>query len=133
VVPWRDAGRNCLQLKAELAATSGSPADAVMLARQALAAVQSDPVRSSSDGFAVPLAHKLVGDMLWRTGDRAGAISAWQAGLAAWPKGIAETPLQLGARGEMLRGIGQRAPGGRIAAQLAAMGYRQSITNRAKM
>jgi hypothetical protein len=31
----------------------------------------------------------------------------------------------------MLRGIGQRAEGMRVASQLMAMGYRQSLSNRA--
>jgi hypothetical protein len=34
-------------------------------------------------------------------------------------------------RGEMLRGIGQRDEGMQIASRLAAMGYRQSLSNRA--
>ncbi|HVJ70300.1 MAG TPA: hypothetical protein VM531_02130, partial [Sphingomicrobium sp.] len=61
------------------------------------------------------------------------ARAAWKAGLDAWPKGIAETPRQLAERGEMLRGIGQRAEGMRVASQLAAMGYRQSLSNRARV
>ena len=78
-------------------------------------------------------ANKLVGDIQWRTGDRAGARASWRAGLAAWPKGITETPRQMAERGEMLRGIGQRAEGMQIASQLAAMGYRQSLSNRARV
>lgn len=133
VVFWRDASRNCLQLRAELAAIEGSNAEAELLANQVLAAVRSERSGSSTDRFALPQAYKLVGDVRWRTGNRAGAIAAWRAGLAAWPKGLAEKPAQMGARGEMLRGIGRRAEGNQIAAQLAAMGYRQSITNRARI
>lgn len=133
VVSWRDTSRNCLRLRAELAASSGSGAEAVALANQVLRAVQSDGVGSSEDRFALPLTQKLVGDILWRTGNRAGAIAAWNAGLSAWPKGVAETPSQLAARGEMLRGAGQRPEGSRIASKLAAMGYRQSVSNRARV
>ena len=133
VVAWRDAGRNCLRLRAELAAASGSAGEAVFLANQVLDAVRSDRGGSTKDRFALPQAHKLVGDILWVTGDRSGATASWRAGLAAWPKGIAETPRQMGERGEMLRGIGQRAEGMRIASQLAAMGYRQSLSNRARV
>jgi len=131
VVAWRDAGLTCLRVKAELAANSGSKGEAMALANQVLAGVRS--VDNSMDPFALPQAQKLVGDMLFRTGDRAGAIAAWKAGLAAWPKGIAETPVQMAARGEMLRGIGDRAEGSRIAAELAAKGYRRSLSNRASI
>jgi tetratricopeptide (TPR) repeat protein len=129
VVSWREAGLTCLRLKAELAAARGAREEARAMARQVLEAVSSSD--DSSDRFAVPLAHKLLGDMSWRTGDRAGAIAAWKAGLSAWPKSIAETPVQRAARGEMLRGIGNGAEGMRIAAELAAKGYRKSLSNRA--
>jgi hypothetical protein len=104
-----------------------------MLAQQVLSEIRSDQRVSAKDRFDVAEAYKLVGDMMWRGGDRAGARTAWQAGLAAWPKGIAETPRQMAERGDMLRGIGQRAEGTQIASQLAAMGYRQSLSNRAKV
>ena len=131
VAAWRDFNRICLALRAESAIISGSKDEALFLARQALDAVRSDKARRAKNRFALGQAHKLVGDILWRSGDRVGAAAAWRAGLAAWPKGIAETPRQMAERGEMLRGIGQRAEGLRIASQLAAMGYRQSLSNRA--
>jgi tetratricopeptide (TPR) repeat protein len=130
VTYWRTNARNCLALRAELAVLAGSNGEALLLARQALDAVRAE---NAGTKFAVGQAHKLVGDILWRTGDRAGAIAAWKAGLAAWPKGVPEHPRQLAERGEMLRGIGQRAEGMRIASQLAAMGYRQSLSNRARV
>jgi tetratricopeptide (TPR) repeat protein len=128
VVAWRDTGLTCLRLRAEMAAIGGAKAEALALANQVVEGVRA--VDGSSDRFALPLAHKLVGDVLLRTGDRKGAIAAWNAGLAAWPQGIAETPVQMAARGEMLRGIGKRAEGARIAAKLAAKGYRMSLSNR---
>ncbi len=133
VTTWREHGRSCLRLRAELAVLGGSANEAVFLANQVLEGVRADQAKSSTDRFALPHAQKLVGDILWRTGDRAGAVAAWKAGLAAWPNGVAETPRQMGERGEMLRGIGQRAEGMRIASQLAAMGYRQSLSNRARV
>ena len=133
VVSWRDTGRNCLRLKAELAAVGGSSGEAQSLANQVLDAVRSDKVASINDRFALPQAYKLVGDVMWQTGDRAGAVEAWKAGLAAWPKGAPEKPAQMAARGEMLRGVGQRAEGARIASQLAGMGYRRSTSSRAKV
>ena len=133
VVAWRETSQRCLRRRAELALAGGSPSEAMLLARQALDVVRSEKGDTSSDRFALSQAQKLVGDILWRRGDRAEATVAWRAGLAAWPRGIAETPRQLAERGEMLRGIGQRAEGMRIASQLAAMGYRQSLSNRARV
>ena len=133
VANWKEHGRNCLRLRAELAGVSGRSSEAIYLANQVLEAVRADQAEGSRDRFAIPQALKLVGDMSWRAGDRAGAIAAWKAGLESWPKAVAETPRQMGERGEMLRGVGQRAEGARIASQLAAMGYRQSVTNRARV
>ena len=133
VIAWRDMGRFCLRLRAELALAAGSGAEGLAIARQLLDAVRADTIVLAKDRFVLSQAHKLVGDIFWRTGDRAGARAAWQAGLAAWPKGIPETPRQLAERGEMLRGIGERAEGMRIASQLGAMGYRQSLSNRARV
>ena len=131
VAAWREASRRCLALRAELAVAAGSKGEALALARQVLDAVMAERAGSLSDRFALGQAHKLVGDILWRSGNRAGARAAWQAGIAAWPKGVTETPRQMAERGEMLRGIGQRAEGMQIASRLAAMGYRQSLSNRA--
>ena len=86
-----------------------------------------------ADRFSLPQAQKLLGDVLWRTGDRKAAAAAWNAGLAGWPDGVTPTPSQLAERGEMLRGTGNRTEGARIAAQLAAMGYRQSLSNVARV
>ena len=133
VTYWRDIGRTCLQLRAELAAIGGSREEALAMANQVLDAVKSDRGGSSSDRFALPQAHKLVGDLLWKSGDRAGAAAAWQAAIGAWPKGVTETPAQLALRSEILRGIGQRAEATRIGAQLAGMGYRQSLSSRIKV
>ena len=133
VIAWRDLGRFCLRLRAELALTDGRSADAIGLARQLLDGIRADKILIAKDRFTLSQAYKLVGDVLWRSGDRAGARIAWQAGLAAWPNGITETPRQMAERGEMLRGIGQRAEGVKIASQLAAMGYRQSLSNRARV
>ena len=133
VVAWRNAGRSCLRLRAELALSSGAADESLILARQLLDGVRDDKVLTAMDRFALAEAQKLVGDILWLKGDRAGARAAWQAGLAAWPEGITETPRQMAERGEMLRGIGNGREGQEIAQNLATMGYRQSVSNRAKI
>jgi len=133
VVYWRDAGRACLALRAELALTAGAGGEAQTLAQQYLDDVRSEGGKRAKDRFIVSQAQKLLGDVRWRSGDAAGAKAAWRAGLAAWPNDIAETPRRMAERGEMLRGIGKRAEGSRIESQLAAMGYRRSLSNAAKL
>lgn len=131
---FQEARRRCLSLRAELALLRGASAEAIALAQQFLREVRAAQGGGSiNDRFASAQAQKLLGDIMWRSGDRAGAKASWNSGLAAWPRNIAENPSQLAARGEMLRGLGQRAEGAAIAAQLAAMGVRQSLTNRAKL
>ncbi|HEU4499129.1 MAG TPA: TIR domain-containing protein, partial [Sphingomicrobium sp.] len=92
VVAWRDLGRNCLRIRAELALSDGANGEALTIARQLLEGVRADKIMLAGDRFALSQANKLVGDIQWRTGDRAGARASWRAGLAAWPKGITETP-----------------------------------------
>ncbi len=133
VINWRESSRKCLGLRAELKLSSGSKSESLLLARQMLDAIRSDRARGANHHFALGQAHKLVGDIMWRTGDRARAIDAWRAGLATWPKGVPETPRQMAERGEMLRGVGRSAEGKRIQSQLAAKGYRQSLSNRARV
>ena len=128
VIDWRDAAQACLRLRAELAIGT---AEALILARRHLEAARADIGQRAKDRFDLALAHKLVGDILWRSGDRDGARAEWRAALAAWPKGISETPRRMAERGELLRGTGKRDEGVRIASQLTAMGYRQSLSNRA--
>ena len=111
----------------------GRKEEALLIAQDQLQAVRSEKPSVLSDRFALSRAYKLVGDILWRTGDKTGAKAAWRAGIAAWPNGITANPRQLAERGEMLRGLGDRAEGSRIASRLAAMGYRQSLSNRARV
>ena len=133
VVPWRAGNRNCLMLRAELAVAAGESGAANALARQLLVRIVDEERASATpNAFAIPEARKLIGDMAWRGGDRGGARAQWLAALTTWPK-LPETPAQMAARGEMLRGTGNRAAGQAIAARLIALGYRQSITNRAKI
>lgn len=132
VVYWRGNSQQCLGLRAELAVASGADPEANFLARQMLDAVRADQRTLKRDPFAMARSQKVVGDMLWRSGDRIGAAREWRSALALWPRALAETPAQLAQRGEMLRGIGS-AEGHAIASRLAAMGYRQSISNRAKL
>ena len=134
VASWTDNRRRCLAIRAELAAESGNTVEARQIAQQMLDTARTESqLPSPKDPFGTADAYKLAGDIAWRTGDRTSASGYWNAGLSAWPKGVAETPMQLFRRSEMLRGIGQRAEAAKVRSQLTAMGYRQSISDRVKL
>ena len=131
VAVWREHDRRCMALRAELALTDGAGEQALFLAREALASARSETSGDAVDRrFALASAHKLVGDVHWRSGDRAAATEAWRAALTLWPRGVAETPRESAERAEMLRGIGARGEASQIQSGLAAKGYRQSSGNR---
>lgn len=133
VVSWQDGAQRCLALRAELAIANGDEAGALSSARQLLAEVERDHGSAAPPNpFARAEAFKLLGDMSWRSGDRAAARAAWQKALSAWPK-TTETPIEWGERGEILRGLGDVVQGQAILQRLQALGYRQSITNRARL
>ena len=134
VASWVESVEACRGLRAELAAASGDAAFAREEAGAHLASVlAASKGGRSRDPFSVSLAHKLVGDIAWRTGDRPGAIAAWKAGLAAWPRNAVEAARQTAQRAEMLRGTGARQEAEQITSRLAQNGYRQSISNVAKV
>jgi eukaryotic-like serine/threonine-protein kinase len=133
VAAWREHDRRCLMLRADLA-LAGSGEESLFLAREALSAAQAESGGDAVDRkFAIGSAHKLVGDVLWRKGDRNGAAAAWKAAIAAWPRDVAETPREAMERAEILRGIGVRDEASLIQSRLAAKGYRQSLSNRTRI
>lgn len=130
---WRTAASQCLVLRAELAATNGDREQARALARQQFGILGGGQGKSAKDPFELALAHKLLGDIAWRTGDRSSAIADWKAGLAVWPANVPETPRLMAQRAEMLRGTGAREEARKITSKLEALGYRRSISNVAKV
>ena len=133
VAVWEQTAQRCLALRAELAVVSGDAASALLLARSLVDRVARHAAEPNSNPFGPGEARKLVGDMRWRSGDRATAESEWRVALAQWPQATAETPIQRGERGEMLRGLGDVEDARTIERQLRALGYRRSISDRAKL
>ncbi|RIX32602.1 toll/interleukin-1 receptor domain-containing protein [Sphingomonas edaphi] len=129
---WRSTASQCLALRAELAAANSDGEQARALARQQFGSLGGVGT-TAKDPFELALAHKLLGDIAWRTGDRAGAIADWKASLAAWPAKVPETPRLMAQRAEMLRGTGAREEARKITSKLESLGYRRSISNVAKI
>ena len=127
VVPWQDSMGRCLALKAELAVLGGDASGALALVRNIIARAGK---AGSANPFGLAEAHKLAGDVKWRGHDREGAVAEWRTALASWPR-APETPMQMGERGELLRGIGKQQLANDIHERMVASGYRQSTSDRA--
>jgi tetratricopeptide (TPR) repeat protein len=116
----------CLTMQSRLALLSGSTAQALAFARQALASAQSergeDPV---SNSFTVAAAHRLVGDVYQRTGDAKAANDAWSKALASLPRGVAEKPPEMEQRAIILARLGRAAEAKQVVSRLDAIGYRR--------
>ena len=66
----------------------------------------------------------MLGDILARAGDRAGASAAWHAALAILPPGEVESPTVMANRAVLLQRLGDGARARALAARLDALGYR---------
>jgi hypothetical protein len=99
------------------------------LAQLALASARAehsqDPV---SDRYKVAAAYCLLGDIQKRAGDLTAAQNSWAAGLAVLPKNVAERPIEMNARLELLQRLGRAAEAGPLAARLKAIGFRVAKT-----
>ena len=133
VAQWEQTAQRCFALRAELAIASGDTATALPLARALVARVARHAAEPNSNPFNPAEARKLVGDLAWRSGDRATALREWRIALSQWPQATAETPIQLGERGELLRGLGEFNEAQRIARRLGELRYRRSVSDRAKL
>ena len=122
---WRDLQTSCRLNRARLALASGSVAEAVVLAEQAIESARressSDPLRPR---YRMASANRVIGDARRRMGDRIGAEQAWNAGYNQLPSGVAERPREIAERAELLDRLGRRAEARRLAERLAAMGWK---------
>jgi eukaryotic-like serine/threonine-protein kinase len=125
---WRTLRFECALQRATLALRRNATEEALPLAQQAVSAAQAMRQQNDVDGrVAIAQAYNLIGNVRLRTGDKGGAIAAWQAALAGWPSNTAETPRQLAIRMQLLGAVGQIEEAGALRQKLNAMGYRQLI------
>jgi tetratricopeptide (TPR) repeat protein len=118
---------NCAMMRSRLALASGSSAQAVQFAQQALALAQKqrseDPI---SDRYRTASMYRLLGDVRQAGGDAAGAQAAWRSGLDHIPAHVAERPWESNEHSVLLRRLGRLEEAAPIAARLDAMGYRRT-------
>ena len=127
VVRWRMLRTMCFSAASKLTLALGADAQAFAFAQQALAAARAensgDQVR---DRFIVASAYRLIGDVRRHSGDTAGAMAAWSAGLAQLPANAIERPSETSERAELLSRLGRLADVAAVEAHLRAMGYRRT-------
>lgn len=115
----------CLHERARLALANAAPAEALSLARQAIAlAERSRGSNRVERGIAVARSHELAGDSLARLGRPAQAQASWRRAAGEWPKQVPLRPLHLAQQAVLLRKLGDVGGAGALAAKLDAMGYR---------
>jgi tetratricopeptide (TPR) repeat protein len=127
VAMWRAKLRGqCLDLRARLALARNEPAEAQWLADQLVGLAKTEVARTRSPDTQLALAEAemLRGDVASRMGDRSGATAGWQSALAAWPRNVEIKPDEQARQSALLQRLGRSEEAGRIAASLAAMGYR---------
>lgn len=124
---WQPLQTSCLEIQSRLALHSGATAGALGFAERALESARSeralDPI---NDRYSIATQYRLLGDVHQRMGNSEAARRAWSAGLTQLPRNIAERPLELKERAELLRGLGQMEEARPLARRLARMGYRST-------
>ena len=124
---WRRLQTDCFSVRSRLAMSDGNMADAMTLARQALATARTErSADRNRDRYKIAGEFRLLGDVRNRMGDAAGAKAAWKGGLAQIPKSVVERPLETRDRADLLRLLGRTNEARPLYARLMAMGYRNA-------
>jgi tetratricopeptide (TPR) repeat protein len=126
IAKWPQQQSTCLIIRSRLLLAAGDRSGAMTAAGRALSSALSD--RSNSDPlknrYSIAAAYRLVGDVSERSGDRQRAVAAWSQGLAQLPRGVAERPVEMDERAQLLSRLGRKAELRPITQRLSAMGYR---------
>ena len=125
---WRHLRTDCLAARSRLALRSGSDAEALKLAEQALASARTerrpDPV---SVRYRIAAAYRHLGDVRRQLGDREAARAAWTEGMAQLPRNVAERPVEMSERAKLLERLGRASEARPLVERLGAIGYK-SVT-----
>ena len=118
----------CFETRSRLALAAGDNAQALALAERALAAARTERSGDSvMDRYRVAAAHRLVGDIHQRMGNRDAAHATWSAAIAQLPRSVAERPWEMSERAELLKRLGRETEARPIAERLAKTGYKKLV------
>ena len=115
---------SCLKLKTRLALESGATAQALQLAEQSLVSAQAE--RSGNairDRYSVAAAYRLLGDVRLKAGDAQAARTAWTSGIGQLPPNVAEGPLEMQERANLLHRLGRADEARPLDQRLSAIGF----------
>jgi tetratricopeptide (TPR) repeat protein len=125
VVEWNDRLRRaCALNRARVALASGSPGEALDLARDAARPTGTAPTTKMDIRFLIATARTLSGDIRAASGERVEARRDWSSALSILPRGEAEMPIVLAQRAILMRRLGDEAEARALAARLDRIGYR---------
>lgn len=128
-VTWRRLQTGCYSSRSRLALAAGDNAEALLLGERALASAKTeqsaDPI---ADRYSIAAVYRLLGDIRRELGNDEAARGAWTAGLRQLPENVAEGPLEMDERSELLKRLGRQEESRTIKAKLAGMGYRRSAS-----
>ena len=124
VADWKSEKHNaCLLIRARLALANGDPAEALQLARSALAAASSSP-NPIDRGTMVLRSLALGGDALELLNRHDEAVKWWQTALTKTPKSVVLHPREQGLIALAHSHLGNSRKAERMMSSLAAIGYR---------
>lgn len=127
VSDWRRFRFECALARADLALKQGRPDEAMLLAKNALAAANAIRARNDVEGrWALARAYSLIGN-IQRRQDPSRAAAAWRNALAVWPKGTPENPRLMAIRMGLLSSLGRTQEANALKQRLMVMGYRVLI------
>lgn len=127
---WRSGLRDCWLLRAQIFAVRGDSQAASDAAERAIdvgKTVRGSDAQAQAELFSLAKAYRVFGDIRARSGDRNGAMMAWNAGLAVIPKVAAELAPEAQEQAELLERVGRGADARPLREQLARMGYRYPV------
>ena len=114
----------CQMNRARLALAAGNGAQAVSYAQQAVQSARlehgEDPI---ADRYRVSLSQLLLGDARRQNGDIPGAETAWNAGISDLPSNVAERPVEMNQRADLLQRLGRTDEAAPLIARLKSIGY----------
>ncbi|HVF38209.1 MAG TPA: toll/interleukin-1 receptor domain-containing protein [Sphingomicrobium sp.] len=122
---WRHLQTDCLALRSRLALKSATEAEALRLAKLALASAKSerseDPTRQR---YRTATVFRQLGDIHRRMGDSDAAKAAWTAAFAQLPRNVTERPAEMHERAEILNRLGRTEEANELRGKLDAIGFR---------
>jgi tetratricopeptide (TPR) repeat protein len=119
---------SCAMNRARLALAGNDAQQAMRFAQQAVQSARAEHSENPiADRYRVSFSYLMLGDAHRQSGDPAGAQAAWTAGLSNLPSNVAEMPIEMNERANLLKRLGRTAEAAALFARLNSDGY-HSVT-----